>query len=165
MLSALAREPQKPLSSCRGFQKPHHPLGQQGLTWSGVHNLFEVTALHPSSLPLLSGHQPPCCTSNIFKHSLPQGLCNCCSLCPRYLVNSSPTCFTTPLQTDRPWPLTRTASFTPCSTLIVVVSTHPLQTWFLCICMLFVSSLVKNPPPMQGTPVWFLGQEDPLEKE
>ena len=130
-------------------------------------DLVSITCLKspPYTPPHYLCSQPPYCTSNIFKHSLPQGLCKCCSLCPRYLVNSSPTCFTTPLQTDRPWPLTRTASFTPCSTLIVVVSTHPLQTWFLCICMLFVSSLVKNPPPMQGTPVWFLGQEDPLEKE
>ena len=27
-----------------------------------------------------------------------------------------------------------------------------------------VAQLVKNPPVMQETPVWFLGQEDPLEK-
>ena len=27
-----------------------------------------------------------------------------------------------------------------------------------------VTQLVKNPPAMQETPVWFLGQEDPLEK-
>ena len=27
-----------------------------------------------------------------------------------------------------------------------------------------VAQLVKNPPAMQKTPVWFLGQEDPLEK-
>ena len=27
-----------------------------------------------------------------------------------------------------------------------------------------VAQLVKNPPAMQETPVWFLGQEDPLEK-
>lgn len=33
---------------------------------------------------------------------LPQGLCKCCSLCPRYLGNSSSTCFTTPSQTDHP---------------------------------------------------------------
>ena len=26
-------------------------------------------------------------------------------------------------------------------------------------------SAVKNPPAMQETQVWFLGQEDPLEKE
>ena len=26
------------------------------------------------------------------------------------------------------------------------------------------SSVVKNPPAMQETPVWFLDQEDPLEK-
>ena len=169
MWAALAREPQKPLSSCRGFQKPHHPLGQQGLTWSGVHTCLKSP---PSTPPHSLCSQdtsllvaPPTFLSTV----LPQGLCKCCSLCPRYLGNNSPTCFTTPLQTDCPWPLTQTASFTPCSTLIVVVSTHPLQTWFLCICMLFVSSLVaqlvKNPPPMQGTPVWFLGQEDPLKKE
>ena len=28
-----------------------------------------------------------------------------------------------------------------------------------------VAQLVKNPPAMQETPVRFLGQEDPLEKE
>ena len=28
-----------------------------------------------------------------------------------------------------------------------------------------VAQLVKNPPAMQETPVWFLGQEDPLEKD
>ena len=28
-----------------------------------------------------------------------------------------------------------------------------------------VAQLVKNPPAMQETPVQFLGQEDPLEKE
>ena len=28
-----------------------------------------------------------------------------------------------------------------------------------------VAQLVKNPPEMQETPVQFLGQEDPLEKE
>ena len=28
-----------------------------------------------------------------------------------------------------------------------------------------VVQLVKNPPAMQETPVWFLGREDPLEKE
>ena len=28
----------------------------------------------------------------------------------------------------------------------------------------FIAQLVKNPPAMQETPVWFLGQEDPLEK-
>ena len=27
-----------------------------------------------------------------------------------------------------------------------------------------MAQLVKNPPAMQETPVWFLGQEDPLEK-
>ena len=27
-----------------------------------------------------------------------------------------------------------------------------------------VAQLVKNPPAMQETPVWFLGREDPLEK-
>ena len=27
-----------------------------------------------------------------------------------------------------------------------------------------VTQLVKNPPALQETPVWFLGQEDPLEK-
>ena len=27
-----------------------------------------------------------------------------------------------------------------------------------------IAQLVKNPPAMQETPVWFLGQEDPLEK-
>ena len=27
-----------------------------------------------------------------------------------------------------------------------------------------VAQLVKNPPAMQETPVWFLGQEDLLEK-
>ena len=28
-----------------------------------------------------------------------------------------------------------------------------------------IAQLVKNPPAMQDTPVWFLGQEDPLEKD
>ena len=28
-----------------------------------------------------------------------------------------------------------------------------------------VAQLIKNPPAMQETPVWFLGQEDPLEKK
>ena len=28
-----------------------------------------------------------------------------------------------------------------------------------------IAQLVKNPPAMQGTPVQFLSQEDPLEKE
>ena len=28
-----------------------------------------------------------------------------------------------------------------------------------------IAQLVKNPPAMQGTPVRFLGQEDPLEKD
>ena len=28
-----------------------------------------------------------------------------------------------------------------------------------------VAQLVKNPPAMQEIPVWFLSQEDPLEKE
>ena len=28
-----------------------------------------------------------------------------------------------------------------------------------------VAQLVKNPPAMQETPVQFLGQEDPLEKD
>ena len=28
-----------------------------------------------------------------------------------------------------------------------------------------VAQLVKNLPAVQETPVWFLGQEDPLEKE
>ena len=28
----------------------------------------------------------------------------------------------------------------------------------------YVAQLVKNPPAMQETPVWFLGQEDALEK-
>ena len=27
-----------------------------------------------------------------------------------------------------------------------------------------IVQLVKNPPPMQETPVWFLGWEDPLKK-
>ena len=27
-----------------------------------------------------------------------------------------------------------------------------------------IAQLVKNPPPIQETPVQFLGQEDPLEK-
>ena len=27
-----------------------------------------------------------------------------------------------------------------------------------------VAHLLKNPPAMQGTPFWSLGQEDPLEK-
>ena len=27
-----------------------------------------------------------------------------------------------------------------------------------------IAQLVKNPPEMQETPVWFLGWEDPLEK-
>ena len=27
-----------------------------------------------------------------------------------------------------------------------------------------IAQLVKNLPAMQETPVWFLGQEDPLEK-
>ena len=27
-----------------------------------------------------------------------------------------------------------------------------------------VAQMVKNPPAMQKTPVWFLGREDPLEK-
>ena len=27
-----------------------------------------------------------------------------------------------------------------------------------------IAQLVKNPPAMQETPVWFLGQEDPLEE-
>ena len=27
-----------------------------------------------------------------------------------------------------------------------------------------IAQLVKNPPPMQETPIRFLGQEDPLEK-
>ena len=27
-----------------------------------------------------------------------------------------------------------------------------------------IAQLIKNPPAMQETPVWFLGQEDPLEK-
>ena len=26
-----------------------------------------------------------------------------------------------------------------------------------------IAQLVKNPPTMQEAPVWFLGQEDPLE--
>ena len=30
--------------------------------------------------------------------------------------------------------------------------------------MQLVALLVKTPPVMQKTPVWFLGQEDPLEK-
>ena len=27
-----------------------------------------------------------------------------------------------------------------------------------------IAQLVKNPPTMQENPVWFLGQEEPLEK-
>ena len=27
-----------------------------------------------------------------------------------------------------------------------------------------IAQLVKNPPALQETPIWFLGQEDPLEK-
>ena len=27
-----------------------------------------------------------------------------------------------------------------------------------------LAQLLKNPPAMQETPVWFLGREDPLEK-
>ena len=41
--------------------------------------------------------------------------------------------------------------------------------WFLdpfsTTCASPVARLVKNPPAMQETPVWFLGQEDVLEKE
>ena len=41
--------------------------------------------------------------------------------------------------------------------------------WFLdpfsTTCASLVARLVKNPPAMQETPVWFLGQEDVLEKE
>ena len=27
-----------------------------------------------------------------------------------------------------------------------------------------IAQLVENPPAMEETPIWFLGQEDPLEK-
>ena len=37
---------------------------------------------------------------------------------------------------------------------------HLLAMWRTSL----VAQLVKNPPAMQKTPVWFLGQEDPLEK-
>ena len=36
-------------------------------------------------------------------------------------------------------------------------------SWSLCFASL-IAQLVKNLPPMQKTPVQFLGQEDPLEK-
>ena len=38
---------------------------------------------------------------------------------------------------------------------------NPLQ--YSCLASL-IAQLVKNPPAMQVTPVWFLGQEDLLEK-
>ena len=41
------------------------------------------------------------------------------------------------------------------------------QAFSVCLRLIkasLVAQLVKNPPVMQETPVWFLGQEDPLEK-
>ena len=38
---------------------------------------------------------------------------------------------------------------------------YPLQLLWASL----VAQLVKNPPAIQGILVWFLGQEDPLEKE
>ena len=35
----------------------------------------------------------------------------------------------------------------------------------ICIKLDLVFQLVKNTPSMQETPGWFLGQEDPVEKE
>ena len=41
--------------------------------------------------------------------------------------------------------------------------TIPLGIYFY-IGVSLIAQLVKNPPAMQETPVWFLSQEDPLEK-
>ena len=40
------------------------------------------------------------------------------------------------------------------------------EVLYTTVCMVgsLIAQLVKNPPAMQETPVWFLGQEDPLEK-
>ena len=40
----------------------------------------------------------------------------------------------------------------------------PLTKRYLTFVIKLVAQLVKNPPAMQETPVWFLGREDPLEK-
>ena len=34
----------------------------------------------------------------------------------------------------------------------------------ICTVGSLIAQLVKNPPAMQETPIWFLGQEEPLEK-
>ena len=39
------------------------------------------------------------------------------------------------------------------------LETFPYLPWAA-----LIAQLVKNLPAMLGTPVWFLGQEDPLEK-
>ena len=40
----------------------------------------------------------------------------------------------------------------------------PNSSVYGCLRASLIAQLVKNPPAMQETPVWFLGQEDPLEK-
>ena len=40
----------------------------------------------------------------------------------------------------------------------------PLTKRYFTFVIKLVAQLVKNPPAMQETPVWFLGREDPLEK-
>ena len=39
----------------------------------------------------------------------------------------------------------------------------PLTKRYFTFVIKLVAQLVKNPPAMQETPVWFLGREDPLE--
>ena len=50
----------------------------------------------------------------------------------------------------------------------VIESRTRLSDWtelnLLCKGASFIPQLVKNPPAMRETPIWILGQEDPLEK-
>ena len=51
---------------------------------------------------------------------------------------------------------------------IVIIHLFLYILKFILLCVYdwasFITQLVKNPTAMQKTPVWFLGQEDPLEK-
>lgn len=60
---------------------------------------------------------------------LPQGLCKCCSLCPRYLGNSSSICSSNNTSADRPsLTIDSNSILYPLLCLDCGVSTHPLQT-------------------------------------
>ena len=59
---------------------------------------------------------------------------------------------------------TRLSDFTFTFTLLQYYESYWIRSYPTLVWTSLTVQLVKNPPAMQETPVWFLGQEDPLGK-